>query len=228
MQNYMIIEVDNNQEATVKIDNIVKFSGNEYDSVRKLIGNNKVEIEQLGMKLPQRENGQTDLTSATFNEQQTMYIISLLKNTPEVKTFKLKVAKEFYQQKELIKSLLKELQELKNKQNELLFQKDRTISLLQEAPKEYKKITIGGKVYMSAAAVVKDKDYSAKDFKNFVKELKLINEKPKLQSYWELSAKGELSDLVISGDTNNTPYYDAETLTALYEEYLQEKENGRF
>jgi uncharacterized membrane-anchored protein YhcB (DUF1043 family) len=226
--NYLIIDVDKDQQATVTVDNLVKFSGNDYDSIRKLIGENKEEINELGKSIPLDKRGYADLKSASFNEQQATYLISLMKNSPEVKAFKLKLTKEFYLQRQMLQQMFQELKELRQQQELLLLNKNKTIETLKELPKEYKKFERDGNVYISAAALVKDEDYSAKDFKNFVKQLGLISEKPKLQSYWTVSEKGELSDLIIAGDTNSTPYYDAVRLKELFEEYLERKSQGEF
>jgi Rha family phage regulatory protein len=101
--------------------------------------------------------------------------------------------------------------------------KDRVIKQLSEIVKDYKKITKNNIVYISANGLADDQAFTAKGFRTFMKDLKLIKKVPKLTYYWEATEEGLDSQLVIV-DANGTPYYNHEVCTDLYLEYIQEEE----
>jgi len=85
------IVVMKNNEAMVSIRNIATFGGVEYESTQRLVRNNKKEFAELGLSIPK----ESDFISVMFDEYQASFLITLMKNTPVVKRFKLDLVKQF-------------------------------------------------------------------------------------------------------------------------------------
>ena len=215
---------DKEKEGYVSLDALVKFSGNKYESTRDLVTKHKEVVERLGGKFKLRNNGQTDFKSVTFNEQQSAYIITLMSNTPEVLLFKETLIKEFYKYKLHLKQVTIELEDLKQKQQSIIDSKSDTINKLSNTVKEYKKIIVDDKIYISASGLVKGEDFTAKAFREFMLDLGLIEQYPSLQHYWKTTTKGLDSGMIIE-DSQKTPYFSLIS-KELYKEHLEVISNG--
>lgn len=81
---------------------IAEYSENEHKSIRKLIETHKTEIERLGVlafeiaKPPKSSKGGRPRKIYRLNEQQATFLITLLKNTPNVVAFKFELTRQFY------------------------------------------------------------------------------------------------------------------------------------
>jgi phage regulator Rha-like protein len=221
---FKIISIDENEkEGYVSVNTLVQFSGNKYESIRDLIVRHKEDIESLGCPLPLDKRGYADLKSASFNEQQASFILTIMKNTEEVLLFKKTLIQEFYRYRLYVKQMTAELEALRKKQEMTILYKTKTIEDLSlVSAKEYKKILKGNSVYISAAGLAKNQNFNSKEFKEFMKTLGLVSKEPKLQYYWKVTKSGEESDLVISDD-QGTPYYRTDCMY-LYLEHLEREE----
>ncbi len=105
MENFKIITVENN-ESFVTIDTLVSFSGNAEVAVRQLLRDNESDIMDFSEKILNfngfsgfrriNANSKTiDWDKVRLNEDQASYLLTLMKNSPEVKTFKKNLIKEF-------------------------------------------------------------------------------------------------------------------------------------
>jgi len=88
MQN--IVKVEKN-ELLVSLDDVAKFSGVQYESTQKMVRNSRKEFLELGLSLPK----ESDFKSVQLDEYQASFLITLMKNTPQVKQFKLELMKQF-------------------------------------------------------------------------------------------------------------------------------------
>ncbi len=88
MKNIVKIEKD---KLVVSIRDVATFSGVEYESTQRLVRNSKSEFLELGLRIPK----ESDFKSVLFNEYQASFLITLMKNTPIVKRFKLNLVKQF-------------------------------------------------------------------------------------------------------------------------------------
>lgn len=83
-------------------DIIAEYSNNEHKSIRKLIETHKTEIERLGVlefeiaKPPKNSKGGRPRKIYHLNEKQATFLITLLKNTPNVVAFKFELTRQFY------------------------------------------------------------------------------------------------------------------------------------
>jgi len=75
----------------VSIKDIAKFSGVEYESTQRLVRKSRDEFLELGLSIPK----ESDFKSVLFDEYQASFLITLMKNTPIVKRFKLDLVKQF-------------------------------------------------------------------------------------------------------------------------------------
>jgi len=87
-----------NHEATVTLNDIAEFSKNDYKSVQNLLVRNSKEFEELGLSF----NKEYDFKSLTLNESQSTFLITLMKNSPIVKRFKLDLVIQFYKMREFV------------------------------------------------------------------------------------------------------------------------------
>ncbi|WP_290032798.1 Rha family transcriptional regulator [Ligilactobacillus cholophilus] len=81
---------------------IAEYSENEHKSIRKLIETHKTTLERLGVltfeiaKPPKNSKGGRPRKIYHLNEQQATFLITLLKNTPNVVAFKFELTRQFY------------------------------------------------------------------------------------------------------------------------------------
>lgn len=102
----VFIKRQNNQE--LPFTNSIKISegsGIRHDYVKKVIKNHSLEIEELGKLSTEnlsKVTGGRRNEVYQFNEQQSMFVITLLSNTKQVVRFKLDLVKEFSRMREFI------------------------------------------------------------------------------------------------------------------------------
>lgn len=81
---------------------IADHSGNDLESVRRMIRDNKSELEFFGVlrfeicKPPKGSKGRRPKKIYRLNEQQATTLITFLDNTPQVKSFKVALVAEFF------------------------------------------------------------------------------------------------------------------------------------
>ena len=88
-----IVKVDDTQ-LVVTIKDVANFSGNKQKSIRDLILRNHESFKELGLSL----NKEYDLKSQSemkLNEEQTTFLMILMRNNPTVVKFKLELVKQF-------------------------------------------------------------------------------------------------------------------------------------
>jgi phage regulator Rha-like protein len=222
MNEFKIISLDNDK-AIVSLDTIVKFSGNTEKVIQKHVRNNIERLIKNGLSYGFDLGEHLNYSEMTFNEQSATLLMTFLPNSEKVMDFKENLVDEFFKAREIITKQFLEIQENKNKLAQLeLKAKDKVIQQLSNIVKDYKKITKDNIIYISANGLADDRKFTAKSFREFMKDLKLIKKVPKLTYYWEATEEGLDSQLVII-DANGTPYYNHEVCTDLYIEHL---ENG--
>ncbi len=81
---------------------IAKYSENTHHAIQQLIQGNKTALEKLGViafemrKPPKNSKGGRPRKTYHLNEQQATFLITLLKNTPNVVAFKFELTRQFY------------------------------------------------------------------------------------------------------------------------------------
>ena len=96
----------NNQESVVSLNDIVKYSGNKTESVKRLIKTHQDRLIGFSQISNPTENflkrytkgnntGDIDWDNTLLNEPQTMFLMTLLKNSEEVVEFKDKLIHQF-------------------------------------------------------------------------------------------------------------------------------------
>ena len=135
-----LVSIQSN-EIVASLDAIIKYSNNKEESVRKMILKYRSELEGLGSSdsrisnpmlkvtlLPKKVGGVVDWKRVVLNEEQSMFLLTLLSNTKEVVKFKLNLIKQFStMRKELVEiehnTLVKfhkeEMTKLANKKREM-------------------------------------------------------------------------------------------------------------
>jgi hypothetical protein len=224
MNNLITIE---NQTAVVSLDTIIKFSGNTEASVRKLVRDNKETLVEFGLSYtsdigvlnPDILN-ETELTYSelVFTESASTYLITLMKNSEQVKQFKYELVKAFYGAREVITKQLEDLHTAQLRILELQAKsKDKLIEDLSKRNKEYRVIVRDGKKYHSATSLMKDEKDTAKSFKKVMREvLDVVTVKMKLTPYYAVTETGLDSGIVVA-DEHGTPYYSDDCID-LYNE----------
>lgn len=84
----------NNNELSVNLNDISRFSGNKLKSTRDLILRHSEEFKELGLSIT-KEYDLKSQSELKLNEEQTMFLLILMKNSPIIKKFKLSVVKQF-------------------------------------------------------------------------------------------------------------------------------------
>ena len=88
-------------------DIIAKHSNNSHHAIKCLIENHLTEISKLGktsFKMTKIKQGKGRKTKVYYlNEKQATFLITLLKNTPNVVAFKFELTKQFYSVREELK-----------------------------------------------------------------------------------------------------------------------------
>ncbi len=92
-----IVHIENN-DLVVSIQDVADYSKTKYESVKRLLQNNSEEFKELGLRLPK----EYDFKTLLLNEPQTSFLLTLMKNNPIVKRFKLELVKEFYKMREAL------------------------------------------------------------------------------------------------------------------------------
>ncbi len=81
-----IVHIQSN-DLMVSVRDMSDFSGNDYESVRRLIKENKTHFESLGVIFEKDNRNRVDYKSTQLNEPQATFLLSLMKFT-KTKTFK--------------------------------------------------------------------------------------------------------------------------------------------
>jgi len=115
MKNIVVIEKEN---LVVSLDDISVFTEVQYKSVADLVANNKDEFYELGLIVDSKKG---DFKSLILDEYQASFLITLMRNNPIVKKFKVDLIKQF-------KSMREKLITKQNKHN-LVTYKDGTKSI---------------------------------------------------------------------------------------------------
>ncbi len=96
-----IVEIENSN-LVVTLNDIAKFSGNKYESIRRLMIDNRNEFEELGIEYKTKRNINVDFKSIKLNEEQTTFLLILMRNNPTVIKFKFNLVKQFMALKDMI------------------------------------------------------------------------------------------------------------------------------
>ncbi len=101
LMNNVIAET--NEKLTTSIL-IAKAAGQEHRSVMNLIRKYKNDLEEFGTCGFEVQNSKSGrpLEYACLNEQQVLFLVSLMRNTPTVVDLKFKTVKEFYRMKDAL------------------------------------------------------------------------------------------------------------------------------
>ena len=142
MKNIVIME---NDELMVSLEDIAKYSENDYKSVKRLLQNKANDFKEVGLRLPK----EYDFKSLLLNEIQATLLIISLRSNKVVDEFRLNLVKQFFAMREIIKT--KSLQQLE--------QKD---MLLQKSQKEIKQLKKDRAKYGSLAS--SDNKYKTLDW----------------------------------------------------------------
>jgi len=164
------------------METIAKFVGVKYDSVRRLVLAKKNRFAELGLNVSlfgaggdrKSDNFQSEFKSVTnkikFNEEQATFLLTLMKNTPQVEEFKFNLVKEFYRMRN-------ELQEIRIKAIEEKAQKEiEQIKALANKVKLYD----DGTTSLTGMIQHYDFEYSYETIKNALIYAKVIRVEPKI------------------------------------------------
>ena len=99
MKNIVKIE---NSNLVVTLEDVVKFSGNKYESIRRLLIDNKEKFEILGVDYKTKRNINVDFKSMKLNEEQTTFLFVLMRNTPQIIEFKFNLVTQFMALKDMV------------------------------------------------------------------------------------------------------------------------------
>jgi len=88
----------NDNQLVANINSIAKYSGKNVKSLRDLITRHKKEFNELGLSIT-KEYDLKSQNKTNLNEEQTMFLLLLMRNSPVIKKFKLEVVKEFSKMK---------------------------------------------------------------------------------------------------------------------------------
>ena len=94
-----IVHIQSN-DLMVSVRDMSDFSGNDYESVRRLIKENKTHFESLGVMFEKDNRNRVDFKSTQLNEPQATFLITLMRNSDIVTKFKLALVMEFYRMRE--------------------------------------------------------------------------------------------------------------------------------
>jgi len=86
------------KDPVVSLNDISQFSGVKYNSIRDSMVRNKDTFKLVDLSLPK----ESDFKSVVLNEQQASLLLMFMKNTPQVKAFKIKLIKDFFHMRELL------------------------------------------------------------------------------------------------------------------------------
>ena len=211
MSNTLIAIDDGN--AVVSIDTIVKFSGNSEDSVQSLVKDYKNEllsfencnssrisnptesflkVHKIGKNI-----GKIDWSNVRLNEQQTYFLLTLLKNTENVTRFKMELIKQFFDLREKYQFDMK---------NEF----DKQLADIRKAPRKCNIYKKEDKNFTSCRGLIQHADnidYTETQIKENLAAQGLIRKIYKRTMYWEITDKGSKSGL-FDLDTCATILYD--------------------
>lgn len=95
-----IVRITNDRELVVSLEDISAFSGVKYESIQKMMRNNRDVFLTIGLSLPK----ESDFKSVSLNEEQSTLLMMFMKNTPQVKEFKIKLVQEFFKMREYLRS----------------------------------------------------------------------------------------------------------------------------
>ena len=109
-----IVSIEKNNELRVQVLDIAKFSQNTLNSVQGLIRNHSKSLKEFG-NLKSAEQGVFKL-SESLNEEQSYFLLTLMKNSPKVLLFKKNLIKQFFKYREQICETNKLQLESKDKQ----------------------------------------------------------------------------------------------------------------
>jgi len=99
MKNIVTIE---NSNLIVTLNDVVFYSGNKYESIRRLMIDNRNEFEELGVEFKTKRNINVDFKSMKLNEEQTTFLMILMRNNPIVVKFKFNLVKQFMALKDMV------------------------------------------------------------------------------------------------------------------------------
>ena len=99
-----LVKITDNRELVVSLEDISAFSGVKYESIRDLLSKNIEVFKNIGFEVAIKGTLSTDLKSASLNELQATLLMMFMKNTPQVKEFKIKLVQEFFKMREYLRS----------------------------------------------------------------------------------------------------------------------------
>jgi len=101
-----LVKMTEQKELVVSLDDINEFSGVKYERVQRIIRDNSNALNNIGGNIPtDKKSGSSAFKTDLFlNEQQATLVMMFMKNTPQVREFKIKLVKEFFKMREHIKS----------------------------------------------------------------------------------------------------------------------------
>ena len=98
MKNIVIIEKN---ELVVSLNDISLLSGNKVKSIRDLILRNEKEFQELGLRIT-KEYDLKSQSEMKLNEEQTTFLMILMRNNPTIVKFKLSLVKQFMKLKDMV------------------------------------------------------------------------------------------------------------------------------
>lgn len=119
-----IVTVENNNQLRVKVSDISKFSQSSIKNVQSLIRNHSKSLAEF--QTLKRDGQGVFKVSESLNEEQAYFLLTLMKNSPNVLKFKKELIKQFFAYRDMIcETSERQLQQKNNTIKQL--KKDRNI-----------------------------------------------------------------------------------------------------
>ena len=99
MKNIVTIE---NNDLIVTLEDVATFSGNTEKSIKRLLVDNEDKFEELGLKVKSSKAILNRLSELKLNEEQTTFLMILMRNSPQVVEFKFNLVKQFMLLKDMV------------------------------------------------------------------------------------------------------------------------------
>lgn len=196
-----IVKVEN-EELLVTVADIAKFSGNKEKSVRDLLTRNSESFKEIGLSVV-KEYDLKSQSKIKLNEEQTSFLLILMRNNPTIVKFKLELVKQFYEIKNKIAKENKSALGTIMRGHELqLEEKDKQIT---EAKRKAYAHTRKGN-YQCVTNIIRDTSasISANVFNKILLEKKYLNQKEVTVKKYEANNKESITSL----DGNILIHYD--------------------
>lgn len=133
MKNIVTLE---NNDLVVTIKDIAKYSGNDIKSVKRLLTDNEEKFDELGLKVKESKAILNQLDKLKLNQEQSMFLFILMRNSPQIVEFKFNLVKQFMMLKDMVcETKQAQLDTLSSEKNQALKQ----LSISQRETKDAKR-----------------------------------------------------------------------------------------